>query len=347
MVVLVLGHAELRIGGPFDALPIHNADVRAEVEGIVDEICVQEGGFVAQGGVVARLSDRDHRAELRKIAAESDEARARLKLLEAGSRAEEIELARTTIGKNEERVKFGKSRLGRDQLLFDQKLISAKELEDSEAYLADRQNEVAEAAGRLDLLRAGSRPEAIEEVKAEITRLEAQRFYIDEQRQLLTVVSPCEGIVATPARQLMEMRHQLIKKGDLIAKVFDLKTITAEIIISEREIADIQLGQKVMLKVRAFPDRTFIGKVTSIATSAQINSTSTSANQPVAPTTTAIRNTVAPKTVLVTSEIENSSLLLKPEMTGQAKIFCGQRRLIDLVTRRIVRTLKVQFWSWL
>jgi len=39
-------------------------------------------------------------------------------------------------------------------------------------------------------------------------------------------------------------------------------------------------------------------------------------------------------------------LLLKPEMTGQAKIFCGQRRVLDLVTRRAVQTLKVDFWSW-
>jgi len=55
---------------------------------------------------------------------------------------------------------------------------------------------------------------------------------------------------------------------------------------------------------------------------------------------------VAPKSVTITTEIDNNSLLLKPEMTGQAKIFCGERRLLDLVTRRIARTVKVEFWSW-
>jgi hypothetical protein len=39
-------------------------------------------------------------------------------------------------------------------------------------------------------------------------------------------------------------------------------------------------------------------------------------------------------------------MLLKSEMTGVAKISCGQRRVIDLIKRRIARTLKVELWSW-
>jgi hypothetical protein len=53
-----------------------------------------------------------------------------------------------------------------------------------------------------------------------------------------------------------------------------------------------------------------------------------------------------PRTILVTTEIANGSLMLKPGMTGEAKITCGTRRLIDLVTRRLARTVKVEFWSW-
>jgi hypothetical protein len=29
-----------------------------------------------------------------------------------------------------------------------------------------------------------------------------------------------------------------------------------------------------------------------------------------------------------------------------AKICCGQRRIIDLITRRLSRTFRVEFWSW-
>ena len=39
-------------------------------------------------------------------------------------------------------------------------------------------------------------------------------------------------------------------------------------------------------------------------------------------------------------------LLLKPEMTGQAKISCGPRRIVELITWRTARALKVDVWSW-
>ena len=352
-VALVYLHPELRIKGPFDVLPVHNADVRAGVEGIIEEICVDEGQTVHQGDLIARLFDRDARAELQKTEAAIEEAQAKLRLLVAGPRPEEIEQARIEVAKDNEAITFATSRLDRDKTLYEGKLVSKQELEDSEANLAQRKSELATAKSKLEVLLAGSRREDIEAMKAAITSLETQRNYLQEQLRLMRVVSSASGIVATPSRQLSEMKHQLVKKGDLIAKVYELKTITAEMVISERDIADVKVGQKVVLKARAYPEMTFYGKVTSIATAAQVSASSSSSAsasaiaqaQGNAPTTLT-RSAVAPKSVTITTEIDNNSLFLKPEMTGQAKIFCGERRLLDLVTRRIARTVKVEFWSW-
>ena len=348
-LALLYLHPELRIKGPFDVLPIHNADVRAGVEGLIEEICVDEGQTIHQGDLIARLFDRDARAELQKTQAAIEEAQAKLRLLVAGPRPEEIEQARIEVAKDAEAVKFATSRLGRDQTLYEEKLVSKQELEDSEANLAQRKSDLATAKSKLVVLVEGSRPEEIEAMKAAITSLETQRRYLEEQLRLMRVLSPASGIVATPARQLMEMKHQLVKKGDLIAKVYELKTITAEMVISERDIADVKVGEKVVLKARAYPEMTFYGKVTAIATAAQVSSSSTASAiaqaQGTAPATLT-RSAVAPKTVTITTEIDNSSLLLKPEMTGQAKIFCGERRLLDIMTRRLARTVKVEFWSW-
>jgi multidrug resistance efflux pump len=222
-------------------------------------------------------------------------------------------------------------------------------LEDNEALLSLARAEQAAAKSKLEVLLAGSRPEEIEAMKAACALLETQRRYLQEQLRLMRVLSPASGIVATPSRQLMEMKNQLVKKGDLIAKVDDLKTITAEMVISERDIADVKVGQKVVLKARAYPEITFYGKVTSIAMSAQVSSSSSASAlaqaQGTAPATLT-RSAVAPKTITITTEIDNPNLLLKPEMTGQAKISCGQRRMLDVAIRRLARTAKVEFWSW-
>jgi multidrug efflux pump subunit AcrA (membrane-fusion protein) len=75
---------ELKVSGEFRVLPIHNADVRAEVDGIIEEISHDEGDVVQQGDLIARLSDRDYKADLDKLKAEIAEKEAQLKDVEDG-----------------------------------------------------------------------------------------------------------------------------------------------------------------------------------------------------------------------------------------------------------------------
>lgn len=343
--VLFLGRMELRIAGPFNILPRENADVRAGVEGIIETIHVDEGDVVKVGDLVARLSDLDLLAELRQTEAEIKQTRARLMMLEAGPTPEEIAVARTLVAKAEDRRKYALGRLARDQSLFDQRLLSRKELEDTQELAATAGNDLEEARTRLKILLRGTRPEEIAATKAGVDRLEAQRLHLEERLRLLKVVSPADGIVATPTRQLKELKRQLVNRGDLIAKVYDFRTVTAEILIPEKEIADIQVGQTVLLKARAYPDQLFHGKVTAIATAALGHSSPAEAATPLT-SSSASRASDSNKSVLVTTQIENAALLLKPEMTGQAKIHCGEQRIFDLVTRRLARVVKVEFWSW-
>lgn len=333
---------ELRIGGGFNVLPQRNADARAQIEGLIEEVLVDEGDEVQEGDIIARLTERDSRAELRKLKAEVEEKCARLKLLQAGTRAEQIALAKTAITKAEDRRKYAHSYLSMEKSLFDNKLNSRKDLEAAEEQSALRERELEEARGNLKMLLAGARPEEIEATEAEIHRLTAQQHYLEEQNLLLTVRSPASGIVVTPSRQLKEFNHQLVRKGDLIARINDLKTMTADIVVSEKDIADVKPGQQVILKVRAYPEIAFAGTVKAIATTAQgeLGGAAPSAAVPV------LRTGSAGRSILVTTAIDNQALLLKPAMSGQAKICCGQKRVFELVTRRLARLVKVEFWSW-
>lgn len=343
LALLFLGRLELRISGPFNVRPIDNADIRAAVEGIVEEIYVDEGEQVTAGEPIARLSDKDLRAESLKTAAEIREARAKLDLLEAGPTAQEIEVAKRAIVKAEDQLTYARNRLTRSDALFEKGLLSRKEFEDHQELAATSDNTLAEARARLDALLSSIRPEPIAAMKAQIESLDAHRRYIEEQLQLPMVISPVNGVVATPSRELKELHGRLIKKGDLIAEVYDFKTVMAHIPISEKEIADVQVGQPVVLRARAYPNVDFHGRVTSIATVAKASSGG--GQTPAGPSFSASSDGER-KTILVTTQIENQTLLLKPEMTGQAKIYCGQQRILDLIGRRMARTVKVEFWSW-
>ena len=318
---------ELKVSGEFRILPGKNSEVRTEVEGIIAEIPVEEGQPVQQGQVLARLADRDYRSELEKIEAEIAAMRATLKLLKTGARPEEIALANVVVAKNQDRLQFAKGRLEMDAQLYESRLVSLKELQETKETLAVRQKELEEAADKLNVLLAGSRLEEIEAKEAEINRSKTQEQYLQQQLNLLVVTSPISGIVTT--RHLKEKVGQSLRKGDLISVVHELDTVNAEVTVPEQEIANVTPGQRVVFKARAYPEGKFAGIVGSIAPIANRQE-----DQP------------GRRVFLVTSQIGNECQLLKSEMTGQAKIYCGKRRVIDLLTRRFARYLRVEFWSW-
>lgn len=90
----------------------------------------------------------------------------------------------------------------------------------------------------------------------------------------------------------------------------------------------IEIGQQVLLKARAHPQRTYRGKVVSIAPLATEGGPGEG------------------RTVLISTLLENALPFLRPEMTGMAKICCGERDILDILTRRIARYVRVEFWSW-
>jgi multidrug resistance efflux pump len=352
-------------------------------------VYVAEGQRVAKGDRIARLADRDYRAQLRAADAQIAETHARLKLLRTGPRQEEIGVARQTVAtaetrreharrraadaeqihaarlakakadvaKAEEQLRYAHNDLSRVQSLFAADLISRREFEEAQERagvqkreleaaqaelralaadglseirkeLAMAQEEAEEARARLRLLEAGSRPEEIEAAAAGLARLEGERQRLQEQLGLVDVRSPVTGVVTTP--KPVELIGRYVKTGDLIVEVHALEAITAEIAVPEKEIGDVGVGQRVVLRTRAFPEKSFQGRVTATAPAAAQEA----------------EETWRGKIVRVTTVIDNPDLVLKPEMTGNAKIYCGERRIFDLVTRRIARYLRVEVWSW-
>ena len=341
--IAFFGRWDLKVRGPFMVLPIQNADVRAEVDGMVEAVHVHEGDRARKGDPIAELSDRDLRAELQKAEADIEQSRAKLELLQAGPTPEEVTAARAEVAKAEDHLRHARERLAMDKAMYDSLLISRRDLLTTQEEAATAENDLVAARSKLELLVRGARPEEIAATRAEIKGLESQRRYLEEQLRLLHVVSPVNGVVATPSTDLQEMKHRVVHKGDLIVKVYECRTLTAEIPVSEHDIADVRVGSKVLLKARAYPNKTFEGAVTAVATAAEGPAAGVEAPAGASPPT---RQNLTPSQILVTTEIDNRSLQLKPGMTGEAKIMAGRKSMIELLARWLSHTVKVEFWSW-
>jgi multidrug resistance efflux pump len=346
LVYVFKGYTELSVTGPFTVLPEHNADVRAEVEGIIESVRTDEGTFVQTGALIARMSDKDLRAELAKTNADIEQARALLRKQEAGPTQAEIDIAKAAAARAADASTYAQAKLDRISPLFKAGRVSGQEFDDAQEQARLTANDRAAADGQLRLVTAGTRPEDVDATKAQIDGLATHASLVAAQLKGLDILSPATGVVATPSRELHALRGQHVNKGDLIAKVYTVKTVTAQMSVGEKELADVHVGLPVLLRARAYPDVVFHGTVTAIATAAEGMSSNTSpVSGSTPPGTTPAAG--AGNAFVVTTEIDNSAGVLKPGMTGLAKISDGRRRVADVLWQRVERTLKVEVWSWL
>ena len=160
----------------------------------------------------------------------------------------------------------------------------------------------------------GAKPEELSRAQAEIQQLEAKANFLKQQIQAQDLKSPISGIVTN-----------VRSKGDLIS-IARLDTVRVLISASEKDMDVVKAGQKVKAKVRAYPGKSFYGVVTKVGQQAEKQGN---------------RNIF-----IITSKVANNVSHLKPGMTGQAKIYCGKRSLLNLLTRKIIRWFRVEVWSW-
>ena len=340
VVALAFLPTDLKVRGPFRALPLQNADARALVGGIVEQVAVHEGQTVREGDVLARLSPTDLDAQAGVLDAEIAQAQAKLRLLLAGPRPEDVNVAEAQLATAEGHLPYARDRLALNKTLAERGIISRQDLQLSEEQAVTAQHQVEEARERLRSVSTGARREEVEAARSELAALEVRRRAVQDQRDQLVITSPAAGVVATPALELHDLLMRRVEPGDLIAKVFDERTLTAEIEVSEQDIADVHVGEPVALRARAQPGVTFHGTVQAIAVAALPASASATS------TSGASAATAVARRILVTTRIDNRDLLLRPEMTGQAKIVCGRHSVANLIGRRLTRTFKVEFWSW-
>ncbi len=169
------------------------------------------------------------------------------------------------------------------------------------ALRADREATAAEAASadRMASL-AASRGDAAEErlhrMRGEALRRELG--LIDEELGLTVVRAPVSGLVLTSHPE--ERLGTSLEEGDLVLTLGRTDSLELEFGVDQRDIGRVRPAQEVRLRVDALPQRTFSGRVRSIAPVASDSGASSSYT---------VRATVA-----------NPDGLLKPRMAAYVRV---------------------------
>ncbi len=124
---------------------------------------------------------------------------------------------------------------------------------------------VKEAQAALDELEAGPTEEEVAVARARLHQAEAALALIDAQLAQLTLTSPITGTVTSRSAHAGETAAP----GLPLLTLTNLDQVTLVLYIPENQIGRVQVGQLVTVQVDSFPDRVFIGRVSTIATEAE------------------------------------------------------------------------------
>jgi len=88
-----------------------------------------------------------------------------------------------------------------------------------------------------------------------------------------TMTSPIAGVVTSLNAEVGEivMIGTMNNPGTVIMTVSDMSEIETEVEVDETDIAQVKIGQEAEIKIDAYPDTTFKGKVTEIGHTARIS----------------------------------------------------------------------------
>ncbi len=206
-------------------------DISATIAGQITNIAVEEGDAVQKGQLLLQIDPVSTRAQVRGSEASIDALR------------REVDSARASL--EQFRADFRRAEGN-----FAAGIVPAADLERTRTAVATAEAAVKVAERRVVQASAG---------------LEGTR----DQLAKTTIRSPMDGVVT--ARRVEEGEVAVIgiqnSPGTVLLQISDMSVVEAEIEVDETSIPNVVLGQEVRVRLDAYPNKTFRGTVTEVASS--------------------------------------------------------------------------------
>jgi HlyD family secretion protein len=249
----------------------------------------------------------------------------------AGSRTQEIDAARASVQRAEAENTRTDVDYARQQRLYEQDVVSARERDNAlaaygstKAILAEaqerlhlveegpRDEQIAQARAALgeaqawhDQILAGPRKETIEQARAERMRAEEALRLAETRLSYAAIAAPLSGIVLSDHVEPGEY----VTPGAPIITIGDLENVWLRGYIDETDLGRVKLGQPVAVTTDTYPDKTYEGVLSFISSEAEFT-----------PKNVQTDKERVKLVYRVKIDIPNSDFELKPGMPADAKI---------------------------
>jgi multidrug resistance efflux pump len=183
--------------------------------------------------------------------------------------------------------------------------------------------QAAERSAALAASRGDVAEERMQRIRTEA--LQRELALLDEEVELTTIRAPVSGRVLTP--RIEELVGATLEEGDLVLTLGRTDTLELEFGVNQRDVAWVRPGQKTVLRVDALPQRTFVGRVTSVGHLPLDSISSGSSIQ-----------------YPVRAAVANADGMLRPQMSAYTKVLTWPASTLDRVLRAPARWGRLTWW---
>jgi HlyD family secretion protein len=252
----------IRVSGNIEATEV---DVGFKISGRIVSRFFEEGDWVDQGKVLAKLDDEDLRNRFETARATLMSAQARLSKLLAGSRPEEIRQAEAEMNQAKSDMENKQAHHERMKPLFERGVIPKDTLDNAEAAFKMAKAAFKKATENYLLVKEGPRKEDIEDARAQVEEARASLKLTETQLSYTTLYSPISGVVLVKSGEVGEV----VNPGTSIVTLADIDNVWLKAYISETDLAKVKWGQEVIVTTDLRPKKEYGGRISFISSQAE------------------------------------------------------------------------------
>lgn len=292
----------LKVSGNIES---HDSVVGFKVQGRLVELPVQEGQYVSEGDLIARLDNNDYLQQVNIDEATLRSREAELALALAGSREQDIKAAKQSLLDAQADLELKKIEFKRNQAQYEINAVSAETRDTAATNLKRARAAYERNRQTYNELVEGTRKEqiAIDRTNVSVAR---QNLELSRIRLGYTVLhAPTSGVVTVRQAELGEV----MSPGTPVVTISDVDHIWLRGYVGETDLGRVRWGQPVTVKTDTFPSKTYKGRVSFISSQAEFT--------PKSVETHTERVTLVYR---IKVDLENLNHELKPGMPADAEI---------------------------
>ena len=246
--------------------PVSTVDLGFKTSAIINKINVKVGDRVTTGELLAEQDTANLQASVTQSSSNLKQAQAKLQTLKKGATKEQIVQDEANLTMAQASYDQAKTTLDQDQQLLQAGAISQSTYDSANYALINAQAKLKQSKASLQTTLLGNTAEDIASAEAAVESSESQLESSQTDLAGAKLYSTINGVVSTingAEGQQATANNDTTSGGGTISVISDDLEVSAQ--INETDIGNLKVGQVAEFTVNAYNNKTFTGKVSSIA----------------------------------------------------------------------------------